>query len=208
MPAHSCRSPTHIALAAIQLNSNEHLLRFVASYLGYGPKHCTPGLEHPLPKNIRRSNAMASATSKGICGICQGIIDTIHEVRWHTYLVHHQSRKSLERSARNHCGICTELLQYLCSGNHGQAPNAWDALFPIKCESDTSSASWQSSFELTLTSDGLRSFELRFVLEVIKAPECESIFSTTTHNSGLIYIKATILNMHPQSGQPLPRVGG
>jgi hypothetical protein len=47
-------------------------------------------------------------------------------------------------------------------------------LFPLKCESDTSSASWQSSFELTLTSDGVESFELRFIFEVIKVPESES----------------------------------
>jgi hypothetical protein len=118
---------------------------------------------------------MTSATSNSLCGICQGIIDTIRKPQWHTNLVHHESRESLEESARSYCGICTELLQHLLStGTLPPTPGSNEMLFPLKCESDTSSASWQSSFELTLTSGGVESFELQFIFEVIKEPESES----------------------------------
>jgi hypothetical protein len=117
---------------------------------------------------------MTSATSNSLCGIYQGIIDTIRKPQWHTTLIHHESRESLEESARSYCGICTELLQHLLStGTLPPTPGSNEMLFPLKCESDTSSASWQSSFELTLTSDDVESFELRFIFEIIKEPEGE-----------------------------------
>jgi hypothetical protein len=178
LPAHSCRSAGAVRLGCVFACFLASM--FVATYLGNGPKHRTLDLGHSSSKDVWCSNAMTSATSKSLCGICQGIMDTIQEVRWHTNLVHHQSRKSLERSARNYCGICTELLQYLCSSIPNQASSTWDALFPIKCQSDTSSASWQSSFTLTLTSDGLETIELQFIFEVIQAPEGKSMFVTIT----------------------------
>ncbi|USP81985.1 hypothetical protein yc1106_09259 [Curvularia clavata] len=43
-----------------------------------------------------------------------------------------------------------------------------DPLFPLECECDTSSASWQSSFELILKSQTTASFSLQFIFEVVE----------------------------------------
>ncbi|KAF2806681.1 HET-domain-containing protein [Mytilinidion resinicola] len=111
---------------------------------------------------------MVSDTSNRLCGPCNCILENIREVNWHTNLVHHHSLRTLEESANAACGVCTVLLEHLQSSSFQQVSDMWDKLFPIKCESDTSSASWQSSFELTLTSDGVKNLGLKFTFEVIE----------------------------------------
>ena len=111
---------------------------------------------------------MIPDTSNRLCGPCNRILDTIREVDWHTDLIHHHSLRTLSESAKEACGICTVLLEHLQSSAFQQVPDLWDKLFPIKCESDTSSASWQSSFELTLKSDGVENLSLNFTLEAIE----------------------------------------
>jgi hypothetical protein len=74
---------------------------------------------------------------------------------------------ALQITYLNRCG-------YLCDG----VSSFEGELFPIKCETDTSSASWQSSFELTLTSDDLESFKLRFFFEAKEEAVCKHIHST------------------------------
>lgn len=111
---------------------------------------------------------MAADASNKLCGLCTSILDTIREVHWHTGLIHHQSLRTLNQSANDACGICTVLLEHLQSSAFQQVSDMWDKLFPIKCESDTSSATWQSSFELTLTSDGMENLCLKFTFEAIE----------------------------------------
>ena len=111
---------------------------------------------------------MASETSNTLCDTCRRIIDTIRDVEWHQNLDHQLSRGSLNESAQEGCGICAVLKEHLESNAFQQVPDLWDNIFPLKCESDTSSASWQTSFELILTSDGVKSFNLKFTLEVIE----------------------------------------
>ncbi|KAF2824701.1 HET-domain-containing protein [Ophiobolus disseminans] len=65
------------------------------------------------------------------------------------------------------CGICTELLNHLQGLQDRESPDIWGKVFPLKCESDTSAACWQSSFELMLSSDGVESFNLSMTFEVI-----------------------------------------
>jgi hypothetical protein len=107
-------------------------------------------------------------TSNKLCGACNCILDTIREVNWHTNLIHHHSFRTLSESAQHACGICTVLLEHLQGSEFQQVSDMWDKLFPIKCESDTSSASWQSSFDLTLTSDGVKNLCLKFTLQAVE----------------------------------------
>ena len=110
------------------------------------------------------------ATSNKLCGTCNGILETIREVDWHTNLVHHRSLATLSDSAQAACGICAVLLGHLQSNTFENVPDLWDEVFPIKCESDTSSAGWQDSFELILTSDSVESLNLKFALDAIETP--------------------------------------
>jgi hypothetical protein len=111
---------------------------------------------------------MISDTSNRLWGPCNRILNIIREVEWHANHVHHHSLRTLNESAEEACGICAVLLEHLQSSAFQQVPDLWDKLFPIKCGSDTSSASWQSSFELTLTSDGVENLRLTFTLEGIE----------------------------------------
>jgi len=108
--------------------------------------------------------SVASVTFNELCVTCQGIVDIISRPGWHKDLVHHESLASLENSSEQFCGICSETLGYIQKEFAGYS----ETLFPIKCESDTSSASWQSSFEWMLTSDGVNDFSLGFTFEIIE----------------------------------------
>lgn len=108
--------------------------------------------------------SLASVTFNELCATCQGIVDIISHPGWHKDLVHHESLASLENSSEQFCGICSETLGYI----QRELADYSGTLFPIKCESDTSSASWQSSFEWMLTSDGVNNFSLGFTFEVIE----------------------------------------
>jgi hypothetical protein len=111
---------------------------------------------------------MLSTATNRLCGPCQRIIETVRVVDWYRNLIHHESLETLRDSAQETCGICTVLLQHLQSSDLQQVHDLWNRLFPIKCESDTSSASWQNSFKLVLTSDGVRELDLEFTFEGIK----------------------------------------
>jgi hypothetical protein len=102
-----------------------------------------------------------------LCGPCNRILDTISEAAWYTNLIHHQSLATLYESSRHGCGICTVTLEYLHSSEFEQVPDLWDNLFPLKCESDTSSASWQESFDLTIISDDVETLHLKFTFDSI-----------------------------------------
>jgi hypothetical protein len=106
--------------------------------------------------------SVASVTFNELCATCQGIVDIISHPGWYKDLVHHESLESLEKSSEQFCGICVEALDYI----QGQYADSLETIFPIKCESDTSSASWQSSFELTLISDRVERFRLGFTFEI------------------------------------------
>jgi len=108
--------------------------------------------------------SVASVTFNELCATCQGIVDIISHPGWHKDLVHHDSFASLENSSEQFCGICSETLGYI----QREFAESSEILFPIKCESDTSSASWQSAFEWKLTSDGVNDFSLGFTFEVIE----------------------------------------
>jgi len=109
---------------------------------------------------------MSGETYNELCGQCRHIIDTIRVVGLHGGVIHHSSLDTLEASAEEACGICTVLLGHLQSSPFQQIPGLWDRLFPIRCESDTSSAIWQTSFELILTSK-CWNLNLKFILEAI-----------------------------------------
>jgi hypothetical protein len=115
--------------------------------------------------------SVASVTFNELCATCLGIVDIISHPGWHKDLVHHESLESLEKSSEQFCGICVEALEYI----RGQYADSLETMFPIKCESDTSSASWQSSFELTLKSSGRVDFSLRFIFETIEQPQSKYV---------------------------------
>ncbi|KAF1998879.1 HET-domain-containing protein [Amniculicola lignicola CBS 123094] len=126
---------------------------------------------------------MVSHASNKLCDPCNSILDKIRHVDWHTDLIHHHSLSTLEESAETGCGVCVVLLEHLQGSAFRKVPDLWDKLFPIKCESDTSSASWQTSFELKLTSGGVEDLSLTFTFELInESKDIESgyIPSSTT----------------------------
>ena len=157
------------------------LLKLAATALGrrLNSRHGTDASHTPVvavipdtgPVHIPRA---ASVTSNELCATCQGIIDIISHPGWHKDLVHHESLASLESSSEQYCGICTETLQYI----RRRCNDSFEALFPMKCESDTSSASWQSSFELTLTSSGRVDFILPFTFEIMKQSQSKCVIVT------------------------------
>lgn len=87
-------------------------------------------------------------------------------------------------------------------------PGLWDKLFPIKCDSDTSSASWQSSFELTFTSDGVESLSLKFTLEVIEESAGRYNLLPRFHGiMGLTFANRKPKRVYPSLQQILLRAG-
>lgn len=115
---------------------------------------------------------MPSVLPRELCATCKAIIGTISVTLWHKNLFHHQSLASLERSVEADCCICAEVLNQL-RDRDSDSSDPLVALFPIECECDTSSASWQSSFELILASRTVASFSVRFIFEVIEKPTGE-----------------------------------
>lgn len=116
---------------------------------------------------------MALSTHNDLCGPCKNVLDTIRRVGLHTDIVHHLSLEMLRHSAQNACGICSFLLEHLQSSDLQKESDLQDELekfFPIRCVSDTSAATWQDSFELTLTSypGGPTNLNLTFTLEAIE----------------------------------------
>lgn len=113
---------------------------------------------------------MSSATNTA-CDVCRRIVDEVSTPNWHTDLIHHESRRGLEKSAASSCGICTLLLEQIRSIADQLSPETWEEVFPIKCESDTSAATWQKSFELRLSCQrvGLsEAVSVGFVLELVE----------------------------------------
>ena len=110
---------------------------------------------------------VTSGACNELCATCQSIVDKIRYPQWHKDLLHHESLASLEESSREFCGLCTELLRYLKSNIVEEKTGSWETLFPVRCESDTSAASWQSEFELIFTSDNVESFRRGFIFEVV-----------------------------------------
>lgn len=110
---------------------------------------------------------MSTHVFNTLCGPCNRILDTISEAAWYTNLIYHQSLATLYESSRHGCGICTVTLEHLYSSKFEQAPDLWGKLFPLKCESDTSSASWQRSFDLTIIFDGVENLHLKFTFDSV-----------------------------------------
>ncbi|CZR61292.1 uncharacterized protein PAC_11188 [Phialocephala subalpina] len=126
---------------------------------------------------------MTSKSYNSLCGPCRDIINTIREVDWYTDLAHHRSIETLKTSAKEACGVCTVILEYVLSSAFQHETELTDKLFPIKCESDTSSASWQSSFELRFTSSLVENLDLKFTFESMEETlgnQSEYIPSNTT----------------------------
>ena len=126
--------------------------------------------------------SVASVTFNELCVTCQGIVDIISRPGWHKDLVHHESLLSLERSSEQFCGICAETLDYI----QRRYTDSFEALFPMSCETETSSASWQSSFELMLTSSGRAEFNLRFTFEMIEQTHSKCLLAIYLVNRMLI----------------------
>jgi hypothetical protein len=103
-----------------------------------------------------------------LCGMCNSVLEVISRVHWYTQLLHHDSLQALIESAKDACGICSVLLEHLKSTAVQHETDLGAQLFPILCESDTSSASWQSSFDLVLTSPGVGSLTLKFTFQVVE----------------------------------------
>ena len=117
---------------------------------------------------------MASTTTNELCKECQILVSKISCEPGLALIDHHLTLESLEESSKKACGICIELIRSLKDG-FASGPDPLTTFFPIRCVADTSSASWQSSFEMTFTSN-LRDrvdFSLRFVFEVVEDSESE-----------------------------------
>jgi hypothetical protein len=110
---------------------------------------------------------MIDRTCNELCDPCNRILSQIRNVDWHTNLAHHASIETLRKSAKEACGVCYALLEHLETSAFAQEDDFWDRLFPILCECDTSSAKWQSSIELKLTSDGVENLNVIFTFEGI-----------------------------------------
>jgi hypothetical protein len=114
-----------------------------------------------------------SSAINSLCGVCRRVVDEVSTPGWHTDLVHQENRADLEKSASSACGICTLLLDELRSIEHQLSSVSLNEAFPVTCESDTSAASWQKSFEIRLSCRRIEPFEalsLSFVLEVVEGP--------------------------------------
>ena len=106
-------------------------------------------------------------TINHLCGTCRHIFNKVQDLGCHEGLVYHETLESLISSAKSACGICTTLLDEVNArtAEHTHLPSS-DWLFPIKCECDTSGASWQTSFDMTFS---LASFgRLKFTFEAIQ----------------------------------------
>jgi hypothetical protein len=109
-----------------------------------------------------------SSLTNQLCGTCNKILEQLrHEQLW-TQLVHHNTLETLTESARSACGICSLLLEHLASITYQHDTRLWAEMFPILLDSDTSSASWQSSFDLVLTSQSVESLALKFTFRVVE----------------------------------------
>jgi hypothetical protein len=95
----------------------------------------------------------------------------VHRYR---FPLHPRSLESLKKYAEYYCGIRTEPLAHLRDSILDKTPDLWAKLFPILCACNTSSASWQHS-EMTMTSNGVKSFSLRFIFEIIERSVGESV---------------------------------
>lgn len=128
---------------------------------------------------------MSNETSNQLCSTCMHIIDTVRQADWHRDLMHHDSFASFKNSANQACGICTTFLHFLQDYNSHLDDEMWHHLFPIKCDCDTSAATWQSSFELNLKSDLVEWLNLTYTLELIDESEgdYESTFLILTRLS-------------------------
>lgn len=122
------------------------------------------------------SASTASSASNELCDVCKTIIHTIRVEGEHKNLIHQSSLSSLSHSAGTACGVCTVLLEHIryeyyeCLRGDAQerGVDLPKNLFPILCFSDTSCVAWQSSFELTLTSQGVEELSLTFTLEALQ----------------------------------------
>ncbi|EMD87842.1 hypothetical protein COCC4DRAFT_142716 [Bipolaris maydis ATCC 48331] len=110
---------------------------------------------------------MVSTAPKELCTTCKGILDIIRVAGWYKNLAYHQSLSSLRSSAETACCICALVFSRVYNRD-SDSSDPPETLFPIDCESDTSSASWQHSFELILQSQTATSFRLRFYFETIE----------------------------------------
>lgn len=152
--------------------------------------------------------SMASVTSNELCKECQILVSDISCEPGPGSLQHHRTMESLNKSSKNACGICIELLRSLRDAFASETADALEIFFPINCIFDTSSASWQSSFEMTFNLHGHPDFSLRFVLEVVEESECEYMLkiefvSIVAH----VQAKVNKSNMRPLHRQTLLKAG-
>lgn len=120
--------------------------------------------------------ANAGTTSRAfneLCNVCKEIMHAIRVEGQHGNLIHQHSLLSLSQSVDLACGICTVLLEhvkweYLQGYALERETELLEEFFPILCSSDTSCVAWQSSFELTLTSEAVEDLNLTFTLDAVQ----------------------------------------
>lgn len=128
---------------------------------------------------------MPNSSYNDLCDVCQGVFATIREVGWHRCTPHHGSLHSLKTSASKHCGICAALLDHLEQSEQKDDPGFWGGMFPLSCESDTSAASWQRSFEVTFKSARPQPVRVGSLSEGMPVLNLEFTFVTIADQSGL-----------------------
>ncbi|KAF2035832.1 HET-domain-containing protein [Setomelanomma holmii] len=115
---------------------------------------------------------MIPGPTNRLCDVCSRVVKILSTPGWHRDLLHHESRASLERSASSNCGICTLLLEQVSSVADKLSIDTWEELaFPVRCDCDTSAASFQRLFELRLSCpwEGTHDrISLTFVLEQVE----------------------------------------
>jgi hypothetical protein len=147
---------------------------------------------------------MASVTNNELCKKCQLLVFDISSKPGLRSLRHHPTLELLEESSKNACGICIELLRSL---RDAFTVNTLASLFPIICEFDTSSASWQSSFDVVFKLSKSIDFSLRFIFEIVENTESELNHKATFFEITNIFVKTRQSDMHPHRLQTLLKAG-
>lgn len=147
---------------------------------------------------------MASVTNNELCKECWILVFYISSKPGLGSLRHHPTLESLEESSTDACGICVELLRFL---KDTFAVNSLASLFPVICEFDTSSASWQSSFDVVFKLSKSIDFSLRFILEIVESTESELNHKAMFFEITDIFAKTRQSDMHPHRLQTLLKAG-
>jgi hypothetical protein len=150
---------------------------------------------------------MASVTNNQLCKVCQLLVFRISSKPGCGSLQLHSTFELLEERSKSACGICVELLRSLRDGAVGDAVNPLASLFPVICEYDTSSASWQSSFDVVFKLSKSIDFSLRFIFEIVENTESELNHKATFFEITNIFVKTRQSDMHPHRLQTLLKAG-